>query len=70
MAYEVLSGKTADKTTVGEFLQKIDLQCGGSFTCSSMRWSRRLKNSKVSWHCGRFTINSRAVLKRIFLFRF
>ncbi len=49
MAYEVLSGKTADKTTVGEFLQKIDLQCGGSFTCSSMRWSGPLRNSKASW---------------------
>ena len=36
----------------------------GSFTCSSMRWSRRLRNSKVSWHCGRFTINSRDVLSR------
>jgi transposase len=30
MAYEVLSGNTADKTTLGEFLQKIEAQYGKS----------------------------------------
>ena len=30
MAYEVLSGNTADKTTLGEFLQKIEVQYGKS----------------------------------------
>ncbi len=28
MAYEVLSGNTADKTTLGEFYQKIEAQYG------------------------------------------
>ena len=31
------------------------LQNCGSFTCSSMRWSRRFRNLKASGHCGRFT---------------